>query len=59
MYFKVFKDKANQWRWLLQSDKQNIIAVSGEGYPSKDECYHGVELVRDAFIAPVLEPFHS
>ena len=51
--FQVFKDEAGEWRWRLTAGNNRIVAVSGEGYGRREDCLHGVELVRDARDAPV------
>ena len=32
-----------------------VIADSGEGYFNKQDCLHGIELVKGAYNAPVFE----
>lgn len=34
MYYVVYKDNANQWRWHLVAANNEIIAVSSESYNS-------------------------
>jgi uncharacterized protein YegP (UPF0339 family) len=44
--FEIYKDKKGEFRWRLQADNNKIIADCGEGYVRKDDCEHGVELVK-------------
>ena len=44
--FEVYKDKAEEWRWRFRASNSKIIADSGEGYKEKDDCLHGIELVK-------------
>jgi uncharacterized protein YegP (UPF0339 family) len=46
--FEVYKDSAGDWRWRLKSaGNYKTIADSAEGYESKDDCEHGIELVKE------------
>ena len=53
--FRVYRDKAGEWRWNLIADNGRIIADGGEGYVNKSDCLHGIELVKAANEAPVQE----
>jgi uncharacterized protein YegP (UPF0339 family) len=45
--FNVSKDARGEWRWRLTSEGNNkVIADSGEGYNSLDDCLHGIDLVK-------------
>ena len=46
MYFKLYRDTANEWRWTLYAANHAKIAASGEGYHNKADCEHGIELVK-------------
>lgn len=43
--FEIYKDEASEYRWRLRAGNNEIIA-NGEGYVSKRDCLHCVELVR-------------
>ena len=47
-YFKVYKDKAGEWRWTLIAANGRKIGDSGEGYINKTDCLYGIELVKKA-----------
>jgi uncharacterized protein YegP (UPF0339 family) len=55
--FEVFKSEKNDdWYWHLRADNNRIIATGGEGYKNKNDCLHGIELVKElAPTAPVEE----
>lgn len=55
MRYNVYKDRAGLWRWQLVSANNRVIADSGEGYYNKQDCLHGIELVKSAWNAPVFE----
>lgn len=55
MYYLVYKDAANQWRWRLVSANNRIIADSAESYYNKSDCLHGIDLVKGSQYAPVYE----
>lgn len=45
--FEIFKDDAGEYRWRLRATGNNEpIADSGEGYGDKDDCKHGIDLVK-------------
>lgn len=48
MYFEIYKDKADYWRWRLKSENHKIIAVSSESYWHKSDCLHSIGLVKTA-----------
>lgn len=46
--FQIYKDNAGEWRWRLRAEGNwEIIADSGEGYKDKDDCKHGIQLVKE------------
>lgn len=45
-HFELYKDKSGEYRWRFRADNNKIIADSGEGYISKSDCEHGIELVK-------------
>jgi len=47
-YFKVYKDNAGEWRWTLIAANGRKIGDSGEGYKNKQDCLHGIDLVKKA-----------
>ena len=55
MYFKVYKDTKGEWRWNLRADNEKKIADSGEGYTNKQDCLHGITLVKQSASAPIKE----
>ena len=46
MYFEMYRDARNEWRWRLKASNHEIIAVSSEGYASKQSCSHSIDLVK-------------
>jgi len=55
MYFKLYKDIANQWRWTLFASNHKKVADSAESYWNRDDCLHGISLVKGSSSAPVYE----
>ncbi|HYH87494.1 MAG TPA: DUF1508 domain-containing protein [Pyrinomonadaceae bacterium] len=51
--YLVYEDAAGEWRWQLRAANKRIIADSGEGYHNKQDCLHGITLVKDSKDAPV------
>jgi uncharacterized protein YegP (UPF0339 family) len=46
MFFYLYKDTANQWRWTLYAANNKKVADSGEGYWNKADAQHGIDLVK-------------
>lgn len=46
--FELYKDQDNpqDFRWRLRANNGEIIADSGEGYNDRDDCEHGINLVK-------------
>lgn len=53
MAYWVYKDTGGEWRWQLRAGNNRIVATSGESYHSKQDCLHGITLVKGATNAPV------
>lgn len=51
----VYEDSAGEWRWRLLAGNNRIIADSGEGYQDRQDCLHGIALVKGSQDAPVKE----
>lgn len=45
MYFQIYRDASNLWRWRLRASNHENIA-SGESYYNKSDCLHAVGLVE-------------
>jgi uncharacterized protein YegP (UPF0339 family) len=46
MYFVLYRDVANQWRWTLYASNHRKIADSAEGYWNKSDALGGINLVK-------------
>ena len=46
MYFYIYKDAKNEFRWRLSGGNGKILADSGEGYHNKADCRHAIDLIR-------------
>jgi len=53
MFYFVFKDDQNQWRWRLYAANNRVIASSDDGYGNKKACLHAISLVKGSVNAPV------
>jgi uncharacterized protein YegP (UPF0339 family) len=51
--FHLYKDAAGEWRWRLLAGNKRIVADSGEGYKNRQDCVHGIELVKGSKDASV------
>jgi len=54
--FKLYKDRAGEYRWRLVHENGNIIADSGQGYTTKANAENGINSVKEnAPSAPIEE----
>jgi uncharacterized protein YegP (UPF0339 family) len=44
--FQIYKDKAGEFRWRLRAGNNEIVASSGEGYTTKQNCKKGIDTVK-------------
>jgi uncharacterized protein YegP (UPF0339 family) len=51
-YFRLFKDKAGEYRWTLHGGNGEAVATS-EGYTQKSSCKRSAERVKE--LAPKAE----
>lgn len=56
MYFYLYRDQANQWRWTLYAANYRKVADSGESYWNREDALHGINLVRGTgYTTPIRE----
>jgi uncharacterized protein len=53
--FQIYKDRKGEYRWHLRARNGEIIADSNEGYSSKANCKHGIDLVREQAASAAVE----
>lgn len=46
MYFIIYKDHKGEWRWKFRAANHEDICVSSEGYTRRENCLHGINLVK-------------
>jgi uncharacterized protein len=44
--FEIYRDESGQYRWRFRADNNEVVAA-GEGYRSKDNCEHAVQLIKE------------
>jgi uncharacterized protein YegP (UPF0339 family) len=44
--FEINRGESGDYRWRFRADNNEIVA-SGEGYNSKDDCEHAVQLIKE------------
>ncbi len=54
-YYKVYKDRADEWRWTFYASNGRKVADSAEGYINKSDCLHGIQLVSTSAKSPVYD----
>jgi uncharacterized protein len=55
MRFELYREAGGHWRWRLRASNGEVIADSGEGYARREDCEHGIKLVKGAGAAPVVD----
>ena len=55
MTYHYYKDSKGEWRWRLKAGNGRIIADSGEGYASEQECLADIDRVKASSAATVLK----
>ena len=55
MAFHIYTDAKGEYRWRLKAANGNIVADSGEGYTTKANCLNGINAVKGAGSAPVID----
>jgi uncharacterized protein YegP (UPF0339 family) len=53
MFYYIYKDTDNLWRWRLYSANNRIIASSDDGYNNKNACLHSISLVKGSANTPI------
>lgn len=44
--FEIYQDARKEYRWRLKASNGQVVATSGQGYKSRADCRHGVEVVQ-------------
>lgn len=55
MRFELYKDHTGGWRWRLRVPNGNVVADSAESYERRGDCERGIELVKSAASATVVD----
>ena len=55
MTYYYSKDNKGEWRWRLKASNGRILADSGEGYKSEQECLDDIKRVQSSSNAPVVK----
>jgi uncharacterized protein YegP (UPF0339 family) len=55
MRFELYRDSAGEWRWRLRARNGEVVAESGEGYKRREDCEHGINLVRQSTEAKIVD----
>lgn len=55
MRFELYRDSGGAWRWRLRVQNGNVIADSAEGYVRREDCEHGIALVRKSVDASLVD----
>ncbi len=55
MRFELYRDAAGDWRWRLRVQNGQVIADSAEGYARREDCEHGIALVKTSGEARIVD----
>ena len=55
MRFELYRDSVGEWRWRLRARNGEVVADSGEGYKRREDCEHGISLVRQSAEAKLVD----
>lgn len=55
MRFELYRDAAGGWRWRLRTQNGNVVADSAESYVRREDCEHGIDLVKGSAAAAVVD----
>lgn len=55
MRFELYRDHAGEWRWRLRVGNGNVVADSAEGYVRREDCEHGIAVVKGSAQASVVD----
>ena len=56
MFFFLYRDLSDQWRWTLYAANNKKIADSAESYINKVDALYGINLVKNTtYSTPVRE----
>jgi uncharacterized protein YegP (UPF0339 family) len=55
MYYRLYKDANQHWRWRYVSSNGRTIADSGEGYYNRADALAGIGIMKASTHSPVRE----
>lgn len=55
MFYYLYRDAANQWRWTLYAANNRKIADSAEAYINKIDAQKGIAMVKSSGSVPIRE----
>ena len=55
MRFELYRDAGGAWRWRLRATNGNVLADSAEGYARREDCEHGIALVKGSQAASIVD----
>jgi uncharacterized protein YegP (UPF0339 family) len=55
MTYYYYKDARGEWRWNLKASNGRILADSGEGYKSEQDCKDAIDRVKASSDSPVVK----
>lgn len=53
--FELYREASGQWRWRLRHQNGQVIADSAEGYARREDCEHGIALVKGSGDAAMVD----
>lgn len=53
MWFEIYNDEKDEWRWRLHAGNGDTIATPGEGYVNRQECLAAIDRVKSCWNAEI------
>ncbi|WCM28130.1 DUF1508 domain-containing protein [Sphingomonas sp. QA11] len=53
-YYNLYQDTQRLWRWKYVASNGKTIAVSSESYYAKSDAQHGIDLMKNSKLDPVV-----
>lgn len=46
--YRIYKDKAGEWRWSYEAKNGQQISKSSEGYVKRSDCAHSIDIMKNS-----------
>lgn len=53
--YEIYQDTKDEWRWRYMAKNGEQISKASEGYSSKQNCKHSIDLMKGSGNDPVVD----